>query len=84
MSQIEKLLATVRNNPRSVRFDDLLRLVKALGFSLDRQAGSHGIYVHTREEVPFLNLQASSNGMAKAYQVKQVLEVVDMYQLEVS
>ena len=34
MTKREKLLDAVRNNPRDVRFDDLIRLVKALGFDL--------------------------------------------------
>lgn len=85
MSKAEKLLAAVRNNPRGVRFDELVRLVTALGFVLDRQgATSHAIYVHaTRGDVPFLNLQEGKNGMAKAYQVQQLLDRVDTYGLEV-
>ena len=85
MSKAEKLLAAVRNNPRGVRFDDLVRLVKALGFVLDRQGGSsHAIYVHaTRLEIPFLNLQPAKSGMAKGYQVEQVLDRVDAFNLEV-
>ncbi len=84
MSKAEKLLAAVRNNPRGVRFDDLVRLVEALGFVPDRQSGSHAIYVHaTRGDVPLLNLQEGKNGMAKAYQVEQLLDRVDAYGLEV-
>jgi predicted RNA binding protein YcfA (HicA-like mRNA interferase family) len=85
MSKTEKLLAAVRNNPRGVRFDELVRLVKALGFVLDRQGGSsHAVYVHgTRPEIPFLNLQPAKGGTAKAYQVEQVLDRVDAFNLEV-
>jgi hypothetical protein len=84
MTKREKLLEEVRNNPRDVRFDDLVRLVKALGFSFDRQGGSsHAIYVHTNPAVPFLNLQEGKNGKAKPYQVEQVLALVDAHKLEV-
>jgi predicted RNA binding protein YcfA (HicA-like mRNA interferase family) len=83
MTKRAKLLDAVRNNPRDVRFEDLVRLVKALGFVADRQAGSHGIYVHPNPAVPFVNLQEGKNGKAKPYQVEQVLDLVDRFKLEV-
>jgi predicted RNA binding protein YcfA (HicA-like mRNA interferase family) len=83
MTKREKLLETIRNNPRDVRFDDLVRLVKALGFVADRQAGSHSIFVHSNPAVPFINLQEGKNGKAKPYQVEQVLVLVDAHNLEV-
>jgi predicted RNA binding protein YcfA (HicA-like mRNA interferase family) len=83
MSKAEKLLAAIRNNRRGVRFDDLVRRLEALGFTCDRQKGSHAIYVHANPAVPFVNLQPGSNGMAKVYQVDQVLEIVDAHGLEV-
>ena len=83
MTKREKLLDAVRNNPRDVRFDDLLRLVKALGFVADRQSGSHGIFVHANPAVPFINLQEGKSGKAKPYQVEQVLALVDAHKLEV-
>jgi hypothetical protein len=86
MSKAEKLLAAVRNHPRGVSFDELVRLVKALGFVLDRQGGSsHAVYVHgARPEIPFLNLQRGPSGSAKTYQARQVLSLVDTYSLEVT
>jgi predicted RNA binding protein YcfA (HicA-like mRNA interferase family) len=79
----EKLLAAVRNNPRGVRFDELVRLVKALGFTHVRTVGSHEMYTHARKEVPIVNLQPGGSGTAKAYQVRQVLSLIDAYSLEV-
>ena len=83
MSKKRKLLAAIRNNPSGVRFDDLVRLVEALGFERERGEGSHAIYVHARAEVPFLNLQTTKDGKAKTYQVEQVLDRVDSFNLEV-
>lgn len=83
MTKREKLLDAVRNNPRDVRFDDLVRLVKALGFVAERQTGSHIVFVHTNPKVPFVNLQEGKNGKAKPYQVEQVLALVDAHKLEV-
>lgn len=57
-----KLLDTVLTNPRDVRFADLCRLVEALGFRLDRQVGSHRIYVHPTPAIPFVNVQEGRAG----------------------
>jgi len=72
-----KLLQRVRNNPRDVRFSDLLELVAAVGFVPIRQRpGSHRRFVHpTAQE--YLNLQPGNDGKAKPYQVKEFLEKVD-------
>jgi predicted RNA binding protein YcfA (HicA-like mRNA interferase family) len=83
VSKTEKLLAAVRNNPRGVRFDELVRLVRALGFQYARTVGSHEMYAHPRKEIPIVNLQPGSSGLAKTYQVRQVLSLVDIYKLEV-
>jgi predicted RNA binding protein YcfA (HicA-like mRNA interferase family) len=75
-----KLLARARNNPRNVRFSDLLSLVEAHGFVLDRIDGSHQIFKHpgVRE---LLNLQPRKDGKAKPYQVREFLARVEEYGL---
>lgn len=84
MSKRTKLLEAVRNNPRDVRFEDLVRLVLAVGFQFVRQTGSHAIYQHVEHPAELLNLQESKTGKAKPYQVEQVLAVIDRCKLEVS
>lgn len=72
------------NNPRGLRFSELLRLVAAAGFLERRQVGSHRIFTHaTRSDVPMINLQESANGMAKPYQVEQRLDCIESFDLEV-
>lgn len=83
MSKTEKLLAACRNNPNGVGFTDLVRLLTAVGFVHDRTTGSHMIFVHERATVPLMNLQRTKDGMAKPYQLRQVLAVIDSYGLEV-
>jgi len=84
MSKAGKLLEAARNNPKGVRYDDLIRLIEALGFVLDRQSGSHAIYtLPGRPAAGFLNLQSTKDGMATPYQVTQVLDCVDANDLEV-
>ena len=56
-----KLLARARNNPRYVRFSDLLLLVETVGFVFKRQVGSHRQYWHPEARVA-LNLQPDKHG----------------------
>jgi hypothetical protein len=75
---------SARRSPANVRFNDPCRLVERCGFTLDRQRGSHLIYRHAvRRDVPLVNLQKGSGGKAKPYQVRQVLDLVETYGLEV-
>lgn len=74
-----KLLQLILDNPRNVRFDDLVRVVEGFGFRLDRISGSHHIYKLTGIS-QLINLQ-NVGGMAKSYQVKQFLEIVEEYNL---
>ena len=75
-----KLLDLVRNNPRNVRFSDLLVLVEAFGYRFNRITGSHRIYEHPKTPTG-LNLQPDKHGKAKEYQVDQFLRAVVTYGL---
>jgi hypothetical protein len=59
-----------------------VRLAKSVGFTHDRTNGSHLIFTHPREGVPLMNLQKTKDGMAKPYQVRQVLDAIDTHNLE--
>jgi len=64
----------------SIRFADLCRLMRDLGFS-ERTRGSH--FVYTRKRVQeIVNLQGSG-GFAKRYQVRQVRRLIKEYGLEI-
>ena len=45
MTKRDKLLDKVRNNPKAVTFDELVKLLTWYDFSLRRVKGSHHIYV---------------------------------------
>lgn len=65
----------MKENPKGVRFNDLCK-VCAEYFGDPRQDGtSHKVYKTPWFGDPRVNIQ-SSKGMAKAYQVKQVLNAV--------
>ena len=79
MARIQRTLETVLSgrSDRNVRFEDLRRLVNALGFN-ERIKGDHHIY--SREDVEeIINLQPGAAGVAKPYQVRQVRRIVTKY-----
>lgn len=64
---------------RNVRFRDLIRLAEALEFRLVRTNGSHHVFAHP-EIAELLNLQDVA-GEAKPYQIRQLLVLVERYNL---
>jgi len=76
----KKLLLRAINNPGGLRFQELTLLARALGFELARQRGSHHVFHHAAV-TELLNLQ-DVGGMAKAYQVRQLLKLVERYNLQ--
>jgi predicted RNA binding protein YcfA (HicA-like mRNA interferase family) len=75
-----KLLRRIANNPKSARFTEMVLLLEAFGFRLSRVSGSHHIFVHARVPRP-VSIQ-DVHGEAKPYQVRQILKMVERYNLE--
>jgi predicted RNA binding protein YcfA (HicA-like mRNA interferase family) len=74
MTRREKLLAKARANPRGLSFAELERLLAHSGFMLARQSGSHRVWLSpSRRAIPI----QSDRGRAKAYQVVQVLRLIE-------
>lgn len=74
------LYEKARQNPGGLRFQEACQLAKQFGFVLKRVRGSHHIY--ERPGIPeILNFQ-NVKGKAKAYQVRQLLELIDRYGLQ--
>ena len=73
---MDKALAKLRWNPRNVRFADLRKVCEQY-FGEPRQSGSHLFYKTPWQGEPLVNIQPI-RGMAKPYQVRQVLKAIDM------
>jgi hypothetical protein len=74
---LEKVLTGLSD--KNIRFSELRNLVLSLGFD-ERIKGDHHIF--TKAGVPeILNLQPFRDGMAKAYQVKQIRSIILKYKL---
>jgi hypothetical protein len=71
----------MRRNPKGVSFSDLCKVCDHY-FGEARQTGSsHRIYKTPWQGDPRVNIQ-DDKGMAKAYQVKQVLRAVERLEVE--
>ncbi|MBD2426049.1 type II toxin-antitoxin system HicA family toxin [Phormidium sp. FACHB-1136] len=80
MTQQDKLLAKILRgtSDANIPFDSLCQLLQTLGFD-ERIRGSHHIF--SKDDIEeILNLQPKQ-GKAKAYQVKQVRNLILKYRL---
>ena len=76
MTKVEEIVANMRRNPKGIRFRDLCKVCDFY-FGEARQTGSsHRIYKTPWPGDPRVNIQ-NAGGMAKAYQVRQVLKAID-------
>jgi hypothetical protein len=76
MAKVEEIVAKMRRNPRGIRFRDLCKVCDFY-FGEARQTGSsHRIHKMPWQGDPRVNIQ-NAGGMAKAYQVRQVLKAID-------
>ncbi|MBI2166372.1 MAG: type II toxin-antitoxin system HicA family toxin [Chloroflexi bacterium] len=64
----------------NVAFDDLVNLTEGFGFQLVRVSGSHHIFTHP-DLTELVNLQ-SVRGEAKPYQIRQLLRLVERYNIK--
>ena len=82
MGQNEKLIASVLSGTKDqqILFADLCKLLSLLGFQYRIKGSHHIFYCDGITEI--LNIQAKGK-QAKAYQVKQVRNIILKYKMEV-
>ncbi len=81
MNPIEEIIAEMQRNPQGIRFRDLCRGCDFF-FGKARQGGSsHRLYKTPWQGDPRVNIQ-HDKGMAKPYQVRQVLRAIDRLEAE--
>ena len=81
MSDVAAILAKMRANPKGVRFNELCKVCEKY-FGSPRQTGSsHRVYKTPWPGDPRVNIQ-NDKGMAKTYQVKQVLRAIEKLEVE--
>jgi predicted RNA binding protein YcfA (HicA-like mRNA interferase family) len=79
MARLEKFLRKAREQPNNLQFNEFQALLLSLGFEFDHQKGSHLVYVHPKLRRPVV-IQ-SRGGKAVAYQVRDILNLVEEYDL---
>lgn len=74
------LLEELKANPKKVRFARVCQIAEEFGFETRKGTGSHRVYYRdgVREILNFQN----EGGRAKAYQVKQLIKVIEKYNLQ--
>jgi hypothetical protein len=76
VTKINQILAWMRRNPKGVSYLDLCKICDHY-FGEARQVGSsHRVYKTPWQGDPRVNIQ-DDKGMAKAYQVRQVLKAIE-------
>jgi len=80
MTRRQKRIDKAMNNPAGIRFKELCLLAEHMGFQKRGGKGSHVVY--ERDGVEEILTFQNHRGMAKPYQVKQMLAVIEKYQLE--
>jgi hypothetical protein len=81
MATIQDILDRMRQSPKTVRFADLCRVCGHFFGSPRQSSGSHRIYKTPWEGDPRVNIQ-KDKGLAKAYQVRQVLKAIERLKAE--
>ena len=77
MKDLSTSIRELRKNPKGIRFADLAKIC-ACFFGAPRQHGSsHLVYRTPWPGDPRVNIQEGRNGMAKVYQVRQVIKALE-------
>jgi hypothetical protein len=74
------LLEELEANPKKIRFTRVCQIAEEFGFQTRKGSGSHRVYYHdgVREILNFQN----EGGWAKAYQVKQLIKIIERYNFQ--
>jgi hypothetical protein len=76
MEDIKDVLSQMRNNPQGIRFAELCQVCDYYFGNPRQSRSSHRIYQMPWSGDPRVNIQ-NYKGMAKPYQVKQVLKAIE-------
>lgn len=81
MPKIADLIAEMKRTPKGIRFQGLCKVCEHYFGEARQTQSSHRIYKTPWQGDPRVNIQ-NDKGMAKAYQVKQVLKAIERLEEE--
>jgi hypothetical protein len=76
MAKILDILIQMQRNPKGIAFGDLCKVCDHYFGEARQSSSSHRIYKTPWQGDPRVNIQ-NDKGMAKAYQVRQVLKAIE-------
>jgi hypothetical protein len=76
VATIDEILVMMQRNPKGIKYSDLCRVCDHYFGQPRQSSSSHRIYKTPWQGDPRVNIQ-NDKGMAKAYQVKQVLKAIE-------
>ena len=77
MTDLHAAIQELRKNPKGIRFADLARICDRFFGEPRRRGSSHSVYRTPWPGDPRVNIQEGRNGMAKDYQVRQVIKALE-------
>jgi hypothetical protein len=78
---VTKIVAAMRESPRSIRYDDLAKVCEHYFGRPRTGSGSHAVFKTPWPGDPRVNIQ-NDHGQAKPYQVRQVLAAIEKKEAE--
>jgi len=81
MAKVEEIIAKMWNNPKGISFQDLCKVCDSYFGEARQKGSSHRIYKTPWQGDPRVNIQ-NDKGMAKAYQVRQVLKAIERLEMQ--
>jgi hypothetical protein len=81
MSTIADVVAEMLNNPKGIRFTDVIKVCNHYFGKPRQKSSSHHVYKTPWIGNPRVNIQ-NEKGKAKAYQVRQILAAIDKLEAE--
>lgn len=76
MANVASIEAEMRRSPTNIRFNDVIKVCRHHFGEPRQHSSSHVVFKTPWQGDPRVNLQ-NDKGMAKAYQVRQVLKAID-------
>ncbi len=76
MTQKEKKLKKLEQNPKNTRYDNLKTILEQFGYKLTRITGSHHIF---KKENKYINFPVHNNKVKTIY-IKKILKQIQKYE----
>lgn len=70
MASVEKIIEKMKNQPNGIRLQEADKVLNSIGYSLDRQKGSHRQYINPDGDV----ITIKADNTLKACYIKDILK----------